>query len=252
MPAQGIGLYRDQGIVLRGIRLGEADRILTIYSRGHGRIRAVAKGVRRATSRFGARLDAFTHVDLLMYKGRSDLDVITQAEIVRRLPRLRDDYGAFCAAGAMADAVERTTPEREGNPRLFALLRGGLAALEDGAPDPALLAYAFLAKVASIGGLHPTLEICVGCGSTEREAFSFGNGGAVCRACSVRSDPVASVRTLDVWSSLLGSDWDALRTAAVEAPTQRELAGLLLGFVQWHTDGKLPAYGLLARAGRGA
>src|SRR3990172_7929554 len=112
------GLYRDQGIVLRGIRLGEADRILSVLTQSHGRIRVVAKGVRKMRSRFGARLDAFTHVDLLLYRGR-ELDIVTQADIVTRFPRLRRDYAAFTAAAAMADAVERMTPERERNVRLF-------------------------------------------------------------------------------------------------------------------------------------
>src|SRR5437660_580524 len=137
MPS-GSRMYRDQGIVLRSIRLGEADRIVTVFAQSSGRVRMVAKGVRKMKSRFGARLDAFTHVDLLLYKGR-DLDIVTQAEIVARYPRLREEYAAFTAAAAMADAVERTTPERERNVRLFVLLRGGLRALDAGAIDPALL-----------------------------------------------------------------------------------------------------------------
>jgi DNA repair protein RecO (recombination protein O) len=248
MRAPTTGLYRDQGIVLKGIRLGEADRILSIYTQSNGRIRAVAKGVRKSKSRFGGRLDAFTHVDLLLYKGRGDLDIVTQAEIIGRYPALRTSYSVFCAAAAMADAVERTTPDRERNVRLFILLRTGLQALEDGAADPSLLAYAFLAKVASIAGLHPAIGVCVGCGAAERVAFSFGSGGAVCGRCVERIDPKASVAALDAWANYMEADWPTLRTVTVPEAVKRETAGLLLGFVQWQMDYRLRAYGVLAGA----
>jgi DNA repair protein RecO (recombination protein O) len=245
MIRQSIGLYRAQGIVLRSMRLGEADRIVTVYTSSHGRVRGVAKGARRTRSRFGARLDAFTHVDVLLYKGRSDLDVITQAEILGRPRRLREDYASFCAASAMADAVDRTTPERERNVRLFMLLRAGLEALEAGATDPALLAYAFLAKLASTNGLHPTLTTCVDCGSTSRIGFSYERGGAVCGACVGRADPKASVALLDEWTGLLNGEWDELRRRRMVNGDRRDLGGLVLNFVQWHTESRLRAFGLL-------
>jgi len=242
---QSIGLYKAQGIVLRSMRLGEADRIVTVYTSTHGRVRGVAKGVRRTKSRFGARLDAFTHVDLVLYKGRSDLDVITQADILVRPKRLREDYASFCAASAMADAVDRTTPERERNVRLFMLLRSGLEALEAGAADPALLAYAFLAKMASTSGLHPTLNFCVECGSPNRIAFSHDRGGAVCGRCVHRNDPKTAVELLDEWTALLDAEWDTLRTRELANGGRRELGGLVLNFVQWHTESRLRAFGVL-------
>jgi DNA repair protein RecO (recombination protein O) len=242
---QSIGLYRAQGIVLRGIRLGEADRIVTIYTQSHGKLRGVAKGVRKSRSRFGGRLDAFTHVDLLLYKGRSDLDIITQADIITRPRRIRNDYPSFCAASAIADAVDRTTPDRERNVRVFLLLRSAVQALEDGAEDAALLAYAFLAKLTSIGGLHPTLATCVECGAPDRVAFSHARGGAVCASCLDRVDPKADDAVLDTWTALLADEWNDLRSRRLPVATQRTLAGLLLAFVQWHTDSRFRAFGLL-------
>jgi DNA repair protein RecO (recombination protein O) len=242
---QGIGLYRAQGIVLRAIRLGEADRIVTIYTQTHGRLRGVAKGVRKSKSRFGGRLDAFTHVDLQLYKGRSDLDVITQAEILSRPRRLRSDYAAFCAAAAMADAIDRTTPERERNVRAFLLLRSGLQALEDGANDPALLAYAFLAKLTSMAGLHPTLRLCVECGATDLVAFSYARGGAVCGNCVDRADPKATEDLLGAWSMLIDEEWSGLRNLGVPPKAQRELGAMLLSFVSWHTETRFRAFSLL-------
>lgn len=242
---QRVGLYREQGIVLHGIRLGEADRIVSVFTQSRGRLRGVAKGVRRPKSRFGARLDAFTHVDLQLYRGRSDLDIITQADIISRPRRLRADYAAFCAASAMADAVERTAPEREPNVRLFLLLRSGLEALEAGAEDPSVLAYAFLAKLASTSGLHPTLAVCVDCGSHARVAFSYERGGAVCGACVDRADPKTSDEVLDGWARLINEEWSGLRASRVEAETKRVLAPLVLGFVQWHTETRFRAFNLL-------
>lgn len=248
MDGHRIGLYRAQGIVLRGIKLGEADRILSVYTQSHGRVRGVAKGIRKSKSRFGGRLDAFTHVDLQLYKGRSDLDIITQADIIARPRRIRDDYAAFCAASAMADAVERTTPEREDNVRLFLLLRAGLESLEDPEADPYVLAYAFLAKLASMSGLHPTLSVCVDCGGTTRAGFSHDRGGAVCGACVDRSEPRVSTAALDGWAAFIAEDWSELRARRMGADLQRELSSLVLTFVQWHTESRLRAFGLLGIA----
>ncbi len=245
---QSIGLYRAQGIVLRAIRLGEADRIVTFFTQTHGRVRAVAKGIRKSKSRFGGRLDAFTHVDLQLYKGRSDLDIVTQADIIARPRRIRAEYASFCAAAAVADAVDRTTPEREHNVRTFLLLRSALQALEDGASDPPLLAYAFLAKLSSMAGLHPTLTACVDCGSDDLVAFSLRRGGAVCVNCVERADPKTSTELLGAWSALLDDEWTDLRQQKMPIATYRELGGLVVAFVQWHTESRFRAFGLLPSA----
>ena len=126
-------LYRDDGIVLRTQKLGEADRIITILGRTSGRVRAVAKGVRRTKSRFGARLEPFTHVDLMLHTGRS-LDIITQAEVIRPYGEpLAGDYPRYTAGVAMLETAERFTPvEKEPALRQLLLLIGGLRALGDG------------------------------------------------------------------------------------------------------------------------
>jgi len=128
--------YRDDGVVLRTHKLGEADRIITLLTRHHGRVRAVAKGVRRTKSRFGARLEPFTHVDVMVHFGRT-LDVITQAEVIRAYGTpLVSDYPKYTAGTAMLETAERFTPvEKEPALRQFLLLIGGLRALGD-AVDP--------------------------------------------------------------------------------------------------------------------
>src|SRR6201999_2085467 len=123
-------LYRDDGVVLRTQKLGEADHIVTVLARKTGKVRAVARGIRRTKSRFGGRLEPFTHVDVMVHNGRT-LDVITQAEVIRAYGRpLASDYPKYTAGTAMLETAERFTPvEKEPAVRQFLLLIGGLRAL---------------------------------------------------------------------------------------------------------------------------
>ena len=161
-----VSLYRDDGIVLRTQKLGEADRIVTILTRRNGRVRAVGKGVRRTRSRFGARLEPFTHVDLLLYTGRS-LDVITQAETVRAYGEpLAADYPRYTSGTAMLETAERFTPmEKEPLIRQFLLLVGGLRALGERVHDPRLVLDAYLLRTLAVAGYAPALDECAVCGT---------------------------------------------------------------------------------------
>jgi DNA repair protein RecO (recombination protein O) len=161
-----VGSYRDNGIVLRTQKLGEADRIVTLLARKEGRIRAVAKGVRRTKSRFGARLEPFTHVDLQLYTGRS-LDVITQAETVQAYgASLAGDYPRYTTGTAMLETAEKLTPvEKEPALRQFLLLVGGLRALAEGAHAPRLVLDAYLLRSLAVAGYAPALEECAVCGT---------------------------------------------------------------------------------------
>ena len=159
-------LYRDDGIVLRTQKLGEADRIITVLGRSTGRIRAVAKGVRRTKSRFGARLEPFTHVDLMLHPGRS-LDVITQAEVIRPYGApLAADYPRYTAGVAMLETAERFTPvEKEPALRQLLLLVGGLRSLSEAEHDSRLVLDAFLLRSLAVAGYAPALEECARCGA---------------------------------------------------------------------------------------
>src|SRR5580700_9017864 len=161
-----VGAYRDDGIVLRTQKLGEADRIVTLLTRRTGRVRAVAKGVRRTKSRFGGRLEPFTHTDLLLYTGRS-LDVITQAETVRAYGEpLWPDYPRFTSGTAMLEAAEKFTPvEKEPALRQFLLLVGGLRVLADGTHEPRLILDAYLLRSLAVAGYAPALDECAVCGT---------------------------------------------------------------------------------------
>ena len=179
-------VYRDDGVVLRTQKLGEADRIVTLLCRQNGRVRAVAKGVRRTKSRFGARLEPFTHVDLMIHPGRS-LDVITQAEVIRAYgPPLAADYPKYTVGAAMLETAERLTPvEKEPAIRQFLLLIGGLRSLGEAAePTPApadagaadagagrasrdhrLVLDAYFLRSLAVAGYAPALEECARCGA---------------------------------------------------------------------------------------
>ncbi len=249
----GVGQYRDDGIVLRTQDLGEADHIVTILTRRTGRIRAVGKGVRRTKSRFGARLEPFTHVDLQLHTGRS-LDYVTQAETVRAYGEpLAADYPRYTSGTAMLETAERFTPvEKEPSLRQFLLLVGGLRALGEGAHDPRLVLDAFLLRSLAVAGYAPALAECALCGAADlaadgiggvdgaggagggSRAFAIAAGGLTCRSCRPPGAATPSVHTIALMSALLRGDW--ARADAAERRHQVECSGLVAAYLQWHLE----------------
>jgi DNA repair protein RecO (recombination protein O) len=237
----GVGLYRDDGIVLRTQDLGEADRIVTVLTRRTGRVRAVGKGVRRTKSRFGARLEPFTHVDLLLYTGRS-LDVITQADSVRAYGEpLSADYPRYTTGTAMLETAERFTPEeKEPSMRQFLLLVGGLRALSEGEHTPRLVLDAFLLRSLAVAGYAPALTECAVCGTPGvsegggSRVFGIAAGGLTCRSCRPAGAATPSVRTVALMDALLRGDWALADTA--EQRHQVECSGLVAAYLQWHLE----------------
>ena len=201
------GLYKDEGVVLKTIKLGEADRIVTLFTRENGKVRAVAKGIRKTKSRFGGRLEPFTRVQLLIYRGRS-LDTITQADILDSFDHVRRDYKSLTSASAMAEIVEKITPEREGAFNIYAVLFGGLKALAEDKGDSVL--PAFLIKLLSVTGYNPELQACAGCGDqTFLGGFSPALGGAVCESCWTEDQNALGIPAdrIELMSTLLGSEF---------------------------------------------
>jgi DNA repair protein RecO (recombination protein O) len=238
-----VSIYRDDGIVLRTHKLGEADRIVTVLARKSGRIRAVAKGVRRTKSRFGARLEPFTHVDLLLYTGRS-LDVITQAETLRPYGEpLVSDYPRYTTGSAMLETAERLTPiEKEPALRQFLLLVGGLRALGDGGHEPRLVLDAFLLRSLAVAGYAPALDECAVCGTRSGapgtraalRAFSIAGGGLTCEGCRVPGSAAPAAATIALMNALLRGDWS--HADASERRHQIECSGLTAAYLQWHLE----------------
>ena len=234
-------LYRDDGIVLRTQKLGEADRIITILGRTSGRIHAVAKGVRRTKSRFGARLEPFTHVDLMLHTGRS-LDIITQAEVIRPYGApLAGDYPRYTAGVAMLETAERFTPvEKEPALRQLLLLIGGLRALGDAEHAPGLVLDAFLLRSLAVAGYAPALDECAVCGSPDLPAdggsrvFAIAAGGLTCRSCRPPGAAAPSAHTVALVGALLRGDW--AQADAAERRHQVECSGLVAAYLQWHLE----------------
>ncbi len=156
-----MSLYHDQGVVLRTYKLGEADRIVVFLTRGRGKVRAVAKGVRKTKSRFGGRLEPTSHVRLLFYEGR-ELDIVTQAESIDTFRQIRDDLDRLGQAVSMLEACDQLAQEREANARLYEMLVGALRTLS-GEHAP-LVVPAFFLKVLALEGFRPQVEGCVACG----------------------------------------------------------------------------------------
>ena len=181
------GYYKTEGIVLRSMRLREADRIIHLYTATHGRVNAVVKGVRRTKSRFGARLEPFSRVQMVLYEGRGELHTVTQAEAVEWYPRLREHGGAILAAGTACESVLRMFGDGEGNPAAYNLLCRELQLLDahPGTAVPANL-LAFRLKLLLAAGFLPELSECARCGGPAGEGsvrFSSAAGGVICADC---------------------------------------------------------------------
>ena len=229
-------LYRDEAIVLRTHKLGEADRIITMLSRSHGRIRAVAKGVRRTTSRWGSRLEPFTHVDLQLAEGRS-LDTITQAETLTPFhSRLGLDYERYTAGTAMLETAERLVVE-EKQPALqqFLLLVGGLRALTSPERLPGSVLDSYLLRSLAVAGYAPSFDVCARCGGPgPHRWFSPAAGGMLCSGCRLPGSANPAPETVLVLGALLAGDWAVVEAA--EARHVRAASGLVAAYLSWHLE----------------
>ncbi len=180
--------------MLRSIRYGEADRILHLYTPEHGRVGAIAKGARRARSRFGARLEPFFQIRLVLHEGRGDLHTVTAVDTVDARPRLRESAGALDAAARACDAVARLFETDEPHPEVFALLANELTLLASGpAAERPQNAVAFRLKLLLAAGIVPQLSSCASCGEREHLiGFSAAAGGVVCSSCESASFPLGA------------------------------------------------------------
>jgi DNA repair protein RecO (recombination protein O) len=249
-----VSLYRDEGVVLRVQKLGEADRIITVLTRRHGRVRAVAKGVRRTRSKFGATVEPFSHVDLQLYAGRS-LDIVVQAESLTAYGGdLVTHYGRYTAGTAVLETAERlTAEEREPSLRLFLLVVGALRALTGGgrddvpARDPSSVLDAFLLRAMTVAGYAPALTDCARCGSAgPHRAFSIPAGGTVCPACRPAGAASPAPAALMLMVDLLTGDWDAVERADPSA--RKQASGLVSAHLQWHLERGLRSLPLVDRS----
>lgn len=245
-------LYRDEAVVLRTQKLGEADRIVTLLTRRHGRVRAVAKGVRRTGSRFGARVEPFTHVDLQLhsanYERGKSLDTVTQAETIAPYgERIATDYGRYTAGTAVLETAERlTAEEREPSLRLYLLVVGALRSLADGNHLPTLVLDAFILRALAIAGYEPSLDACARCDAPgPHRFFAVAAGGLVCAEHRPGGAATASPQAVALLDALLTGDW--LLADAAAGGTQREASGLVAAYLQWHIERGLRSLRLVER-----
>ncbi|WP_068259244.1 DNA repair protein RecO [Janibacter limosus] len=228
-------LYRDSGVVLRTHKLGEADRIITVLTRGRGKIRAVAKGVRRTKSKFGARLEPGMHVDLQCYEGRN-LDTVTQTESLDAWgDALARDYSRWTAASAILETADRLTEEHEPSVQQYLLLAGALRTLANVDHASELILDAYLLRALAIAGWAPSFHDCAQCGDEgPHRAFHVASGGVLCRLCRVPGSSSPAPETLELLAALLAGDWVAA-DASLDRH-RREGSGLTSAFLQWHLE----------------
>lgn len=235
-----MALYRDQGIVLRTYKLGEADRIVSFMTERHGKVRAVAKGVRKTKSKFGARLEPPTHVALQLYEGR-ELDIVTQAESIDHFRVIREDLDRLTRAVTMLEAVDQLSLEREPNPDLYRMLLGGLRAIAE--RNSALLVAGFHWKLLALEGFRPVVEHCAVC-EREDDLVSFDPevGGLLCteHRRGTRISPEAVAMLQDILGGRLAAALDE-----PASPATHEVDQLATRVMEHHLERRLRSVGLL-------
>ena len=233
-------VYKAEGIVVRRANLGEADRLVTLFCRGQGKVTAAARGARQLKSRFAGRLELFSHVRVLLAVGRT-LDVVSQVEVAASFPLLRQDLARLGYASFAVELVDRATADRESAPDLFESLRTALDLMQTG--DPQLVALWFAAQLLVHTGYAPTTDRCQVCGRPVPggAAFSDALGGALCEDDRHR-DPdavMASAGALRATRYLLSSDPRALARLTLDPRQRVEVGGLLQRYTEYRLETKL-------------
>ncbi len=198
-----VSTYRDEGVVLRTIRLGEADRIVTLATPEHGKVRAVAKGVRKTKSRLGGRVEPLSYVNMMCWHGR-ELDTITQVEVIEHFRPIREDLERMGQAMLMLEVVDVVAVERHAMPEVFRMLVAALRTLAaaSGPPSP-LVGAGFVWKLLTVEGIGPVADRCARCGAdAELVAFDPASDGFLCRNC--RSGRAVTPEAVDLVRLILG------------------------------------------------
>lgn len=236
-------LYRDEGVVLRTYRLGEADRIVVLCTKRHGKVRAVAKGVRKTKSKFGSRLEPISHVALQLYEGR-ELDIVTQVDSLDHFRAIREDLDRVTRASEMLEAVDQLAQEGGVNPRLYDMLVGALRALA-GHRGP-LVVPAFFWKLLSLEGYQPILDGCAECDRREQlVAFDLEAGGTLC--IDHRRGSTITPEALGLMRQILGGQLGSALNEP-ESPATREVEHLATRAVEHHLERRLRSATVLDRA----
>jgi DNA repair protein RecO (recombination protein O) len=239
----GSPVYRDSAVVLRTYKLAEADRIVVLMTEHHGKVRAVAKGVRKTMSKFGARLEPLSHVQLLLAHGRSDLDIVSQAESVESLAPLVADLDHLTNGMAMLEAVDQLALEREPAPQLYHMLVGALRTVARRSGP--MVVPAFYWKLLAAEGITPLLDECARCGEPgPLVALDMDHGGALCRNC--RSGAPLSAEALDLMRMVLGGQLNDALSVPASAATH-EVAAHATRAMEHHIERRLRTVAMFER-----
>ncbi len=235
-------LYRSTGVVLRTYKLAESDRIIVLLTEEHGKVRAVAKGVRKTKSKFGGRLEPMSHIHLLLHEGR-DLDIVNQVETVESLAPMFVDLDHMTRGMAVLEAVDQIAMEREPNPQLYRMLVGVLRTIA--ISDSPLVVPGFFWKLLALEGVRPELDACVRCGETEAlVAFDMDHGGVLCRNC--RSGAPLSAEALELMRMILGGQLNAALAAPI-SQASHEVSTHATRAVEHHIERRLRSVAVFER-----
>ncbi len=211
------GLYRDNAVVIRSWKLGEADRILSLMTQNNGKIRCVAKGVRKTQSRFGSRVEPTNHLQVQLYRGKGDLDTLTQVETIDRFPTIREDLERFARASSMLEAVDHVAQDREPNEALYTMLARGMHTVAQS--ESHLVVAGFFLKLLALEGFAPAVDVCVLCSETsDLTHLSVADGGTTCTDC--RTGTFLSAEALALLQLALGGQLGAVLNQPPSPPTR--------------------------------
>lgn len=247
--------FRTEAIVLRRIDFGEADRLLTLYSRDWGKIKAIAKGARKPQSRKTGHVELFMRTEFLIARGR-DLGIITQAEMVESYEALRGDLIRTTYASYAVELLDRFTAEEDKNPRLYSLLNEALRWFA-GAPDLRLVARYYELRLLALAGYQQQLFRCVSCGQAIEEQdqfFSAELGGLLCPSCrdaDRRAQPISAV-AVKVFRYLQTRSWDTVHVLSLKPALHRELETLMHYYLTYVLERNLKSIDFLHRLRREA
>lgn len=238
------GLYRDNAVVLRSWKLGEADRIVSLMTQQNGKIRCVAKGARKTKSRFGSSVDPTNHLEVQLYRGKGDLDTLTQVQSIDRFPALREDLELFARASSMLEAVELVAQDREPNEGLYTMLARAMHTIASS--ESHLVVAGFFLKLLAQEGFAPSVDVCVLCGATTNLThFSVGDGGTTCGTC--RAGTSLSVEALALLQLALGGQLGAVLNQPA-TPGTREVDILATRLIEYMLERRLRSSGVLEQA----
>lgn len=196
---------RDEAVVLRAYRSGEADRVVVLWTRDHGKVRAIAKGVRKPTTKIGGGIEPLAHVRIFLASGRGELKIVRQVEQVRRYAHVHAEYERLTAGMAILEAVDAMPAEDIADEAVFELLVRTLATLDDVTYPPTLVPAAFYLRLLAHDGSAPVLDECAHCGSPgPLVAFDAAVGGALCASC--RSGRSVTPEALGLLQRVCGGD----------------------------------------------